>query len=51
MRFSPLLSLIDEYTFYVYHRAGYDRGFIFLSKLFREWTESKWLPPYLGWID
>lgn len=46
-----MLSLVDEYTFYVYHRAGYDRGFIFLSKLFMEWTNSKWVPPFLEEVD
>lgn len=33
MRMSPVISLIDEYSFYVFHRANYDRGFQYIIRL------------------
>jgi hypothetical protein len=47
MRFSPMISLIDELTFYAYHNANYDRGFKFIVQLCSEWTDNKWVPPFL----
>jgi hypothetical protein len=47
MRFSPLISLVDEYAFYIYHRAKYDRGFRFIVSLCAEWTDGKWVPSFL----
>lgn len=47
MRFSPMISLVDEYAFYIYHRVKYDRGFRFIVKLCAEWTEMKWVPSFL----
>lgn len=51
MRVSPLVSLIDEFAFYVYHRAPYDRGFMFVADLCWNWTNNKWVPPFLEGIQ
>jgi hypothetical protein len=56
MRFSPLISLVDEYTFYAYHiGANYDRGLKFTIKMCSDWTNSKWVPSFLenvtDWLD
>lgn len=55
MRFSPLISLVDEYTFYIYHRINYDKGFLFIVNLCSNWTDSKWVPSFLqnfsNWLD
>jgi hypothetical protein len=51
MKISPLLWAIDEYQFYTYHRANYDRGFIFIANLCWNWTQSKWIPPFLAELD
>jgi hypothetical protein len=33
MRLSPVISLVDEYSFYIFHRANYDRGFLYMTQL------------------
>jgi hypothetical protein len=47
MRLSPVISLIDEYSFYAFHKATYDKGFAYFSTLCLEWTNNKWVPPFL----
>lgn len=47
VRFSPLISLVDDLAFYVYHRPSYDKGFQYVKKLCSEWTQNKWIPPFL----
>lgn len=48
MRFSPLISLVDEYTFYAYHQnANYDKGAKFMIRLCSDWTDNKWVPSFL----
>lgn len=55
MRISPLISLVDEYAFYSYHKANYDKGFKFIVNLCYDWTDGKWVPPFLqklgDWMD
>lgn len=55
LKLSPMFSLIDEYTFYVYHRAKYDRGFTFIAQMCWNVTNSKWVPSFLeeltGFMD
>lgn len=48
MRLSPLISLVDEYTFYLYHEgANYDKGAKFVIKICSSWTDNKWVPSFL----
>jgi hypothetical protein len=47
IKISPIISLVDEFTFYAYHKSIYDRGFRFIVKLCSEWTENKWVPSFL----
>lgn len=51
IRVTPLVSLVDEFSFYVYHKAPYDRGFLFISELCWNWTNSKWLPPFMDKLN
>lgn len=46
-RFSPLVLFIDEYSYYKYHEAKYDRSFTFISRLYWNWTNDKWVPSIL----
>lgn len=46
---------MDDLAFYVYHRPKYDKGFEYIVRMCSEWTESKWIPPFLDkladWIN
>lgn len=45
IKVSPLLSLIDEFSYFVYHSTPYDKGFTFVINLSWNWTNSKFVPP------
>ena len=47
LRLSPFVIIIDEFSYYAYHTASYDRGFRFLVELCWEFNNAKWIPPAL----
>lgn len=47
LRLSPLVTLIDEFSYYTYHDAQYDRGFRFIAELCWQINNAKWVPPSL----
>jgi hypothetical protein len=48
MGISPIISLVDEFALYAYHSPKYDRGFEYVSKVCSEWTDNKWVPPFMS---
>lgn len=45
IKISPLLTLIDDFSYFVYHMPIYDKGFTFVTNLSWNWTNGKWVPP------
>ena len=50
LRFSPLVIIIDDFSYYAYHTERYDRGFRFLSDLCWDFNNGKWMPPFLAQV-
>lgn len=44
LRLSPFVVIIDELSYYAYHTAKYDRGFIFIAELSWEVNNGRWVP-------
>lgn len=47
MRITPFIALFDEFSYYAYHQAVYDRGFKYIAELCWNLTNAKWVPPFL----
>lgn len=41
---TPFILAIDELSYYAYHDARYDRGFLFLAELCWQLNNQKWIP-------
>lgn len=48
LRLSPVAALVDEFTYYQYHEARYDLGFRYLTEMCWNFTNSKWIPPFIN---
>lgn len=46
-----LLRVIDDFTYYDYHIAPYNRGFRFFTGVFYNLTYGKWVPTFLDGIQ
>jgi hypothetical protein len=47
LRITPFIIFLDEFSYYKYHAATYDRSFVIISRLFWNWTNEKWVPIFL----
>lgn len=47
LRITPFIALFDEFSYYAYHQAVYDRGFKYIAELCWNLTNAKWVPPFL----
>ena len=47
MRISPFIIILDEFSYYAYHAAKYDRGFQILVEISWNITNTKWVPRFL----
>lgn len=48
LQLSPITTIVDEFSYYAYHKSQYDRGFIFISGLCWQFNNEKWVPPMLS---
>jgi hypothetical protein len=44
LRLSPMTLVIDEFSYYAYHKSNYDRNFKFLADLCWRFNNEKWVP-------
>lgn len=47
LQLSPLVIVLDDYSYYAYHSAGYDRGFKLIVEFTWELNNKRWIPPFL----
>lgn len=50
-RLSPIAIVLDEFSYYAYHEADYDRGFKFFVELCYDINNDRWIPPFLEFIS
>lgn len=47
MRLSTVIAFVDDFSYYQYHEVHYDRSYSSFVYLCWNWTNSRWIPPFL----